>query len=280
MGCLNTAWDWLFARPAEAWAATASWATVLIGLATVAVAGLYAKRQVDEARRTREEQAQPNVAVFMESNPTKWMFVEFVIKNFGLTPAYEIEVTIDPEPDVSPRPNKPRRPLSYPKKIKSLMPGQEWRTGWDYGPKRIEDDDRTKVFSAKVTYTDSRGHELTTRSTLDWGLYEISSRLEVKTIHDIHAQLKDHTEAVQQLADGLSQAGSADHGLVIYDGGPLGEEVARREEAEANHWRRLEALSAQEQSAGPSQPTEDETAQHSTPEPPPTEPEPPAQRGE
>ncbi|MCX4096170.1 hypothetical protein [Nocardia sp. alder85J] len=98
------AWDWLLHVRADAWAATAGWATAAIALGTVVVAGIYVRKQVraaldqaDEARKTREEQAQPNVTIFMDHNPADWDFLELVIKNFGATPAHNVRVMISPK---------------------------------------------------------------------------------------------------------------------------------------------------------------------------------------
>lgn len=124
------------------WAAVAAIAQA----ATVAIAGaalFYARGQVKEARETREKVAQPNVVAFIDHNPKNWQYLDFVVKNFGETPAYAIELTLPP-PDVSPYHNNITdedvgvTKLYVPKRIAVLAPGQEWRTLWDSAIKRKE----------------------------------------------------------------------------------------------------------------------------------------------
>jgi hypothetical protein len=75
-GNLGKVYRWMVRYfPPEVWSALAAWVAVVVGIATIIVAGRYAKEQVakaqgqiDEARRTREEQAQPNVVMYAEPN--------------------------------------------------------------------------------------------------------------------------------------------------------------------------------------------------------------------
>src|SRR5271166_428445 len=93
----------------EVWSALGTWFTAAVAIATVLVAGRYAKQQVekaqdqvDEARRTRELQAQPNVVLYSEPNPSVWQILEVVVKNFGTTPAYDIKISITPQLQATP----------------------------------------------------------------------------------------------------------------------------------------------------------------------------------
>jgi hypothetical protein len=127
---------------AEAWTAMAALAQV----GTVGVAGwalIYARGQVQEARETRERVAQPNVVVFSDHNPKNWQYLDFVVKNFGETPAYSIKLTMA-APDVSPYHNNITgedvgvSKLYIPEHFAVLAPGQEWRSVWDSAIKRKE----------------------------------------------------------------------------------------------------------------------------------------------
>jgi hypothetical protein len=124
---------------ADAWAALAGWCTFGIAVAAAVVGYL----QVREARKTREKVAQPNVVVFMDHNPKNWQYLDFVVKNFGETPAYSIRIDMA-LPDVSPYhslitgENVGITELYVPKHIAVLAPGQEWRTVWDSAIKRKE----------------------------------------------------------------------------------------------------------------------------------------------
>lgn len=115
---------------ADSWAAWAQWAT----FAVAALAALYAKQQVDQARSTQDAVAQPNVVAYVDRNADDWQYIDFVIKNFGETPAYNIRVTL-PNLELVPYDNSvtgdTQTTLDIPNHLVVLAPGQEWRTMWD-----------------------------------------------------------------------------------------------------------------------------------------------------
>jgi hypothetical protein len=147
-GNVGAVYRWMVRyMPPEVWSALAAWVAVVVGIATIIVAGRYAKEQVakaqeqiDEARRTREEQAQPNVVMYAEPNEIDWQLLEVVIKNFGTTPAYEIVPIIDPPLESSPNlvSGEANYVVPIPTSIAILAPGQEWRTFWDSAVERRE----------------------------------------------------------------------------------------------------------------------------------------------
>ncbi|WP_196326314.1 hypothetical protein [Mycobacteroides chelonae] len=111
---------------------------------TVGVAGwaaLYARGQVQEARKTRERVAQPEVVVFIERDPDNWHYMDFVVKNFGQTTAYNIRITLPPlavAPWTRTDTGEEVTSLYVPERIAVLAPGQEWRTSWDSGIERAQ----------------------------------------------------------------------------------------------------------------------------------------------
>lgn len=111
------------------WEAWGTWATAFVAIG----AAIFAYQQVKEARKTRERVAQPEVIVFLDHHNVR-RYVDFVIKNFGQTTAYNIQITLPPL-DVAHYVNqdtgKEVRHLLRPDKIAVLAPGQEWRTVWD-----------------------------------------------------------------------------------------------------------------------------------------------------
>lgn len=129
-GMLGTVYRWLHDHVSpEGWSALAAWATVAIALG----AAVFAWSQVREARRTREEQAQPNVVLYTELNPSVKRFIEIVIKNFGTTPAYHVRATFDPPLKATPNNFSKGKLADVPiPEFPILAPGQEWRTGWDF----------------------------------------------------------------------------------------------------------------------------------------------------
>jgi hypothetical protein len=135
-----------FGWTAEGWASLAQWLTAAIALA----AAIFALRQVQEARRTRERQTQPNVVLFADVNSTDWHWVDVIIKNFGQTAAYNIRLEFDLWPTVMPW----EHPLTgeivtklrIPRDIPVLAPSQEWRTLWDAGEARLRAKRDREVF--------------------------------------------------------------------------------------------------------------------------------------
>jgi hypothetical protein len=147
----------LMHRAPDFWSASAAWVAVLVGIATVVVAGRYAKQQVEKAQeqvgeardarlaqaqqaqdairtqvRIAEEQAQPNVVLYTELNPSVKQFIEIVVRNFGSTPAYNVRAVIDPPLKATPNLLSKGELADVPiPEFPILAPGQEWRTGWD-----------------------------------------------------------------------------------------------------------------------------------------------------
>ncbi|QRY50491.1 hypothetical protein [Mycolicibacterium septicum] len=162
-GAIGPGYRWMVRYFApEVWSAIGTWATAIIAIVTVVVAGRYAKQQVEKAQeqireaqnarldqerqaqeaiatqvRIAEEQSQPNVVLYTELNPSVKQYIEIVIKNFGTTPAYHVEAVIDPPLRATPNLISKGKLSDVPiPKFPILAPGQEWRTGWDHSISR------------------------------------------------------------------------------------------------------------------------------------------------
>jgi hypothetical protein len=162
-GALSPTYQWFVRYFApDVWSALAAWVAVAVGIVTVVVAGRYAKQQVEKAQdqvrearearldqerqaqeaidiqvRIAEEQAQPNVVLYTELNPSAKQFMEIVIKNFGTTPAYHVKATFDPPLKATPNLVSKGKLADVPiPEFPILAPGQEWRTGWDHSISR------------------------------------------------------------------------------------------------------------------------------------------------
>ena len=172
-------------RP-EDWSAAAAWITAGVAV----IAGVIALSQLRLARRLRKEQAQPYVVAYMDRTPGHDRLVDLVVRNFGTTVASDIRLQIAP---------LPRRAVQgagtenvwLPEGIPALVPGQEWRTWWDFTTQRFQTDlpDR---HDALVTYRDSQRRGLpVTPSVLDWAAYR--GRLSVTTYgpHEVAEALRE-----------------------------------------------------------------------------------------
>jgi hypothetical protein len=114
--------DFFAWKPGD-WSALGTCVTALVAI----IAALFAWRQVREARRLRQEQTQPYVAVTMETSAAAQNIVDLVVKNFGTTAAYDVSVSIDPPPQRSGASGEVED-VSVPKIFRTMIPGQEWRT--------------------------------------------------------------------------------------------------------------------------------------------------------
>ncbi|MCX2714223.1 hypothetical protein [Mycolicibacterium sp. J2] len=222
-GRLTLMYRWLHEHVSpEGWSALGTWATAAIAFGAAA----FALFQVREARRTREELAQPNVALYAELNHTDWQVIEIVVKNFGSTPAYHITF------DFQHRPLK-RCPtmggdvvdVYFPDEIPYLAPGQEWRTVWDdsearrkykagadnfFGDPAFYPDGvpREKLLidrhDVDVNFEDARKKKLpTVPCVIDFKILDETSRLRVKTMDDLVNTITEHTQ-VQTALFGLA----------------------------------------------------------------------------
>ncbi|WP_139830915.1 hypothetical protein [Mycobacterium paraense] len=276
-GTLGPVYRWLHDHVSpEGWSALAAWTTVLIAFG----AAVFAWFQVREARRTREEQAQPNVVIYSELNLSALDWIEIVVKNFGTTPAYHVKVTITPP--LTSQPNLISGDYLFEVPIPEfliLAPGQEWRTGWDHTPsrrkyqdkwnriaqakqaERTEDEELERQFwttrqkddttpeqrlrerllpsrySAVVVYEDSQGKVYKTESILDSDQYKGTTRVGIKTIHDLTKTLDKHLneqiKGLDAIHRRLAEFGTEHEGVWIYGGGDEDEREYRRKVAEA-----------------------------------------------
>ncbi|MEJ7743205.1 MAG: hypothetical protein WKF73_11990 [Nocardioidaceae bacterium] len=128
--------DWT----AEAWTALATWGT----LAAAVAAAVFARGQVLEARRTREEEAQPFVVVDFEPSAAWSGIMDLVITNTGKTVAKDVRVTFEPplrSAYFSKQPDDPYD-INESKIIKegipSLLPGKRFTILFDRMPERYE----------------------------------------------------------------------------------------------------------------------------------------------
>jgi len=188
----------------EAWSAVAAWvsAVATLGTAGIAVtAVVIARRQLAEARRVREEQAQPYVAVFMTSSGVD-QFHDLVVRNFGATAAHDVVVTLEPPPRRSAGPDEGFEFFSevwLPERIPTLVPGQEWRTMWDFTPARAEQE-LPDHHAAVVSFKDSQGQSFAFHYELDWAATRNLASVKEYRVHDGAKALRDISATLKKKA--------------------------------------------------------------------------------
>ena len=161
----------------EGWSALGTWA--IAGVA--AVVAFYVLRQVREARITREKQVQPNVVAYAALNPEVSQYLDFVVTNYGQTPAYHVKLkfpVLTVTPYENPVTGEQTTELCIPDEVAVLAPGQEWRTLWDSGIEREQYRSRNggrdvlgSRFEGTVKFRDSGGNKYTNPAILDWNSF-------------------------------------------------------------------------------------------------------------
>lgn len=229
-GALRAIYDWLPHMRADASQAWAAWATFGIAI----VAAVVAYNQVKISRQTREEQAQPNVVMYTESTPSHWQFLDIVLKNFGTTPAYNVTVEITPELKQTPdgAGGEPW-PVPFPKLTRTLAPGQDLRTNWDYAvdrenymkklrerkdltPSEFRERELASSHEATVRYEDSHGKEFVMRSTLDFDLLRDTMHVTTYTVHDLTKRIEKQQKALEAIATQLGNFSQEHKGIWVY----------------------------------------------------------------
>lgn len=189
----------MFARTAVQWSAAAGVVTAVAAIVAIAAALV----QLRDARRLRREQARPYVAVFMESSNASPQFVDLVVKNFGLTAGHDIELRCDPPLQRSTQGSTTVfEEVWLPPALPTLVPGQEWRTLWDFSPARAQTNlpERHEVH---VRVKDSIGQVAEEVFILDWGAYRSRRWVTVRTIHDVGKSLRAIERELPRWREGL-----------------------------------------------------------------------------
>lgn len=181
--------------------AFATSALVLVGLA----AALVALWQVFQARRLRREEAQPYVVVYTDqagSDPTQ---IDLVAKNVGLTAATNVRIRFTPEPlSANLRNSNAPNALKVPEVIPVLVPGQEWRTYWDFTQARAEAEDLPRRYEVRVSFSDSRRRPITPEYVyeIDWQVLIDRGYITVYGLHDMAAAIRDVRDVLKNSGTG------------------------------------------------------------------------------
>jgi hypothetical protein len=186
--------------PAD-WEAAGTVVTAIVALLAVAVA-IY---QLRDARELRWEQAQPYVAAYLEPDPTDPKIIYLVIRNFGTTAASDLSIQVEPKPTKSE--GVGGGPLVYPPSMPLLVPGQEWRTFWDFSPFRFKDQDIATRHVMTLDFKDARSISHTNVCVLDWGSF-MTGRTWIgrNSIHSIGKDLKSMDKHLARIANVLEDS--------------------------------------------------------------------------
>lgn len=187
-----------FPSPSE-WTALGTVGTFLVALA----AAIIAYRQVQEARRLREDQARPYIVIDVLTAETSPIIIELSIRNIGTTAARDVRFEFTP-PIASTLYADLMEWAIFKEGVGTMPPGREIRALFDSGPDRLEAD-LPKRYDVMVTYTDLRGRPQPALSfVLDIGaLYDID-RLHVKGVHDAAKAMEGIRDILKSSRDGTT----------------------------------------------------------------------------
>jgi hypothetical protein len=186
------------------WQAAAAMGTLLVAI----VAAVIALVQIHQARRLREEQAAPYVIAQLESSEVAASFIDFVVKNIGRTPSFDIKLKIDPPmvraTEVPTYAFMDARVIAN--GVRMLAPNQEIRMHFDTAIERFGKG-LPSVYTVTVYAKDSKGRKLPD------GVYELDADWKLNTLHDtphnlhsIGSEVKDMGENIASIAESLGRA--------------------------------------------------------------------------
>jgi hypothetical protein len=125
----------------------------------VAVAAvIFAWRQVTEARRTREAQAQPFVVVDIEPGRVWMNWLTLVVENVGRTLAKDVRITFDPPLTTTVKDKDLTKSVLFREGIAVLPPGRRIETLFDLSHDRLEQ--RLPMrYEVRVSFRDYRNRQ-------------------------------------------------------------------------------------------------------------------------
>jgi hypothetical protein len=170
-------------------AALAAWATVLIYI----VIGLFAWRQVREARKLREEQARPFVIVDFEPG----FLVYLTVENLGRTMARDVRIQFGkPLETTLERPREIDETPLFREAIPTLPPGKKIRVLFDQFPARLEAG-LPLTYDVDVSYKGPTGKKpLKDTYRLDLGMY-VGSALPPKGIPELATEVENIRKEIE-----------------------------------------------------------------------------------
>jgi hypothetical protein len=175
------------------WAAVAAWAACATVLIYVVI-GLFAWRQVHEARKLREEQARPFVIVDFEPG----FLVYLTVENLGRTMARDVSIHFDKplESTLPGRRELDESPL-FREPIPALPPGKKIRILFDQFNARLNAG-LPLTYDVKLRYRGPAGRkEWEHPYRLDLGMY-LGSQLPPKGIPELVAEVENLRKEIEK----------------------------------------------------------------------------------
>lgn len=191
-----------------AMSAWSTFATAVVAAAAFIVAWIFGSGQIREAREARDltkrldiERSQPYVVAFMETSEASEQIINLVIKNFGLTAARNVQVTINPWPERSNMPDDYSK-VGVPSPLPVLAPGQSWQTIWDTSTER-RGSQLPDRHDGTISYDGLEGSHIVTELVLDWSIFKSRMHTDIKTIHHAAKSLDEIQKSLSAFREGI-----------------------------------------------------------------------------
>jgi hypothetical protein len=185
-----------------------------VGTCVVALlAAIVAWRQLREARRLREAQAQPFVIVDVEPSVTSRRILNLVIRNTGQTLARDVTIRFDP-PLRSTLDSEGFPPANFralAKGIPALPPGREYQIMLDSTVSRSESN-LPDSYTVTVKFHDRDGKKMDELTyELDLAMFHSAPYVTELSVHDVAQELQSIRKTLEQLARMTAEAKQSDH---------------------------------------------------------------------
>ncbi|MFD0926554.1 hypothetical protein [Williamsia deligens] len=173
--------------------------------------------------------------MYSEPMAADWQFLELVIKNFGQTPAYDIEVHLDTPPEVSPDyEGADITTVAIPQVVPILAPFQEWRALWDHAPSRLGLENIRSRHVGHISYRGDRKKRqhwykpfsrdydrYSSPVDLNFNMLKDTRRVDQKTIHDVakilDRRLDSTADQIAKIATTVQAFSRSEHnGVWVY----------------------------------------------------------------
>jgi hypothetical protein len=171
---------------ATGWAAITAIATAALFLAAIITAAIGV-RQIRSTLETWRDESRAYVIVEFTSTLASEHLIDFVVRNTGRTPAFDVSISWDPRPqEANPRPNREfSNARMFREPIAMLAPGREHRLYFDSHVDRNGRHDLANLYAVTLKYRDRWGKWHTEAYPLEVNSREGGRFIGVKTLHDL-----------------------------------------------------------------------------------------------
>jgi len=152
----------------------------------------------------RDEQSRPYVVADFEPSAVASRLFDFVIRNIGTTPAFDVEIRLDPTPERAREINGHLLAKSriFDGTLPMLAPSRELRLFFDSMPRRYKAG-LAMSFKVTIAYKNKRGKEFNEDTVTDMDIARGSVQFEVYGVHHLAKSLRAIEKTQKKIADHL-----------------------------------------------------------------------------